>query len=262
MSDRARKAINAINAIVVVFLLTLVGCLHSEHTLPPFQKKELSAREQDVVDKFHKLWQKNDNTWRDNKWLGVRTLQNPMDIWITQEIIVETKPDFIVETGTFHGGSALVWATILQQVNPNGRVITVDIEDHTQEVKNLPLWKEKVEFFLGSSVAPEVVGAVRKRVEGKKVMIIFDSDHRKGHVLKELFAYSPFVQVGGYIIVQDTNLNGHPVEWHSGVEWYPGPGPMEAVQEFLALDKHFEPDQDRERLLFTFCPRGFLKRVN
>jgi len=256
MSDRARKVINPINAIAVVVLLILVGCLHYEHI--PVQEKRLTAREQAVVDNFHKLWQKNQKTWRENKWLGVQTLQNPMDIWITQEIIVETKPDFIVETGTFYGGSALVWATILQQVNPNGRVITVDIEDHTQEVKELPLWKEKVDFIVGSSVAPEVVGAVRKRVEGKKVMIIFDSDHHKDHVLKELFAYSPFVQVGGYIIVQDTSLSGHPVHQ---VTWS-GPGPMEAVEEFLALDKHFEPDQGKERLLFTFCPRGFLKRVN
>jgi cephalosporin hydroxylase len=179
-----------------------------------------------------------------------------MDIWVTQEIIVETKPDFIVETGTFYGGSALVWATILQHVNPKGRVITVDIEDLTQEAKKLPLWKEKVDFLLGSSVAPEVLEAISKKVEEKKVLIIFDSDHHKNHVLKELFAYSKFVQVGGYMIVQDTNSNGHPVTPGSG------PGPMEAVEEFLAVNKHFESDLGRERLLLTFCPRGFLKRVN
>jgi len=253
MTDRARKAIKAV---ALLAILILVGFLYYGQKLPPFQVRSKTAAERDVVDNFHKLWYGTRSTWRENRWLGVLTLQNPMDIWITQEIIVETKPDFIVETGTFYGGSALVWATILQQVNPKGRVITVDIKDFTQEVKKLPLWKEKVEFFLGSSVAPDVLAAVRKRVEGKKVLIIFDSNHRKEHVLKELFAYSPFVQVGGYIIVQDTNSNGHPVN----PGW--GPGPMEAVDEFLAVNKQFEPDLDRERLLFTFCPRGFLKRVN
>lgn len=253
MTDHAKKAIKAI---VLVAILILVGLLYYGQKLPPFQERSRAAGERDVVDNFHRLWYGNQNTWKENKWLGVPTRQNPMDIWITQEIIVETKPDFIVETGTFYGGSAMVWATILQQVNPKGRVITVDIEDFTGEVKKLPLWKEKVDFFLGSSVAPDVVGAIRKRVEGKKVLIIFDSDHHKDHVLKELFAYSPFVQVGGYVIVQDTNSNGHPVT----PGW--GPGPMEAVEEFLAVDKHFEPDLARERLLFTFCPRGFLKRVN
>ncbi len=258
MSNRARRIINANNAIAFVALFILVGCLHDGHTFSSFEKERLIARERYIVDNFHKLWHKSQNTWWENRWLGIRTLQNPMDIWITQEIIFDTKPDIIVETGTFHGGSAMVWATILQQVNPNGRVITVDIEDHTEEVKKLPLWKEKVDFLLGSSVAPELVGAVKKRVEGKKLLVILDSAHHKDHVLKELLAYSPFVQVGGYIIVQDTDLSGHPVEQKT----FSGPGPMEAIEEFLAFDKHFEPDQSRERLLFTFCPRGFLKRVN
>jgi len=253
MTARTRKAIKAI---ALVAILIIVGFLYYEQKLPPFQERNKPSTEKDVLDNFHILWYQNRNTWIKNKWPGVLARQNPMDIWVTQEIIVETKSDFVIETGTFYGGSALVWATILQQVNPKGRVITVDIKDYTQEAKKRPLWKEKIDFILGSSVAPEVLEAVRKRVEGKKVLVIFDSDHRKDHVLKELFAYSPFVQVGGYIIIQDTNLNGHPI--------YPGsePGPIEAVEEFLAVDKHFEPDLGRERLLFTFCPRGFLKRVN
>ncbi len=84
---------------------------------------------------------------------------------------------------------------------------------------------EMVDFLLGSSVAPEIVEAVRKRVEGKKVMITLDSDHHKDHVLKELFAYSPFVQVGGYMIVQDTNLSSHPVKQAT----FSGPGPWKQL---------------------------------
>jgi len=259
MTDRGRKAIKAIvpaAVLITVGLLIILGLHYYGQKLQPSQETGKTLGKRDVVDNFHQLWYMNRKTWMKNKWLGVQTRQNPMDIWITQEIIAETKPDFIVETGTFYGGSALVWATILQHVNRKGRVITVDITDLTQEAKKLSLWKEKVDFFLGSSVAPEVLSAVRKRVEGKKVLVILDSDHHKDHVLKELFAYSPFVQVGGYIIVQDTNTNGHPVipGW--------GPGPMEAVEEFLAVDKHFESDLGRERLLLTFCPLGFLKRVN
>src|SRR5262245_55559645 len=77
------------------------------------------------------------------KWLGIDTLQNPNDAWVHQEIIVDVKPDFIVETGTFKGGSTLLWAMILQQVNPKGRIITIDIEDYCQQARELPLWKEK-----------------------------------------------------------------------------------------------------------------------
>ncbi len=253
MTDRARKAIRII---VLIVILIIVGFLYYEQNLPPHQERDKIPEGGEILDKFHILWYQSQNTWVKNKWLGIPTRQNPMDIWVIQEIIAEIKPDFIIETGTFYGGSALVWATVLQQVNPKGRVITVDIKDYTQGAKKLPLWEEKVDFIIGSSVAPEVLEAVKRRVEGKKVLVIFDSDHRKDHVLKELLAYSPFVQVGGYIIVQDTNLNGHPI--------YPNsePGPMEAVEEFLTVNKHFESDLHRERLLLTFCPRGFLKRIN
>ena len=63
------------------------------------------------------------------------------------------------------------------------------------------------------------------------------------------------VSPGGYLIVTDSNVNGHPV--------FPayGPGPYEAVTEFLARDDRFEIDRSRERMLFTFNPNGFLRRI-
>jgi hypothetical protein len=48
-----------------------------------------------------------------NRFLGILTLQSPTDAWIVMEIMHEVKPDLIVEAGTFHGGSAAFWATIL-----------------------------------------------------------------------------------------------------------------------------------------------------
>ncbi len=63
------------------------------------------------------------------------------------------------------------------------------------------------------------------------------------------------VSPGSYLIVQDTNLNGHPVFLKHG------PGPWEAVEAFLARNDPFEVDESRERLLFTMHPRGYLKRV-
>ena len=41
-----------------------------------------------------------------NTFLGVKTIQLPTDAWIIQEILYEVKPDLIVETGAFKGGSA------------------------------------------------------------------------------------------------------------------------------------------------------------
>ena len=88
----------------------------------------MNRPQQEVVDRFHKLYY-DSQIWVTTRWLGVPTAQNPNDAWIHQEIIAQVKPDFIVEAGTWHGGSAALWATILQQVNPEGRVITIDIND-------------------------------------------------------------------------------------------------------------------------------------
>jgi cephalosporin hydroxylase len=210
--------------------------------------------EQEVVDRFHKLFYDSD-VWKSTKWLGIPTAQNPNDAWIHQEIITQVKPDVIVEAGTWRGGSAALWAMILQQVNPQGRVITIDINDNSSAAKELPTVKGKVEFLLGSSVDPAIVAAVTKRVEGKKVLVILDSDHRKDHVLAEIKAYAPLVSKDSYLIVQDTNVNGHPVRANFG------PGPMEAVNEFLATNDQFRPDREAERLMFTMHPNGYLKRV-
>jgi len=213
------------------------------------------ASAQVAIDRFHKLFY-DSGIWVTTKWLGVPTAQNPNDAWIHQEIIAQVKPDFIVEAGTQYGGSAALWATILQQVNPDGRIITIDIKDQARAAKDLPIVKDKVEFLLGSSVDPTIVAEVTNRVNGKKVLVILDSDHSKNHVLAEMKAYAPLVSKDSYLIVQDTNVNGHPV-----LEKF-GPGPMEAVNEFLATNDQFRPDREAERLMFTMHPKGYLKRIN
>lgn len=208
-----------------------------------------------ITDKFHNLYYGDKNTWPRNRWLGIAAQQNPNDVWITQEIIYDTQPDFIIEAGTLHGGSALIWAMVLEQVNPKGKVITIDIKQPPPQFFQKKIFQKKIEFILGSSTDPKVVDTIAKRVAGKKVLVILDSNHRKQHVLNELNAYSRMIHVGEYIIVQDSNVNGHPT-----LKNY-GPGPMEAIQEFMQGRSDFIIDNDKERLLHTFNPNGFLKRI-
>jgi cephalosporin hydroxylase len=211
--------------------------------------------EQEVVDRFHRLFYAAEGTWQERTWLGIPTYQNPNDAWVHQEIIYEVKPDYIIEAGTAVGGSAILWATVLREVNRDGRVITMDIGDPSAGATGHPIWRERVEFIKGSSTDPATVARLADRVRGKRVLVILDSDHRKPHVLDELRAYAPMVNVGSYVIVQDTNVNGHPAAPDFG------PGPMEALDEFLASNDQFEVDRGREALLLTLHPRGYLKRV-
>ena len=89
-----------------------------------------------------------------------------------------------------------------------------------------------------------------------RVMVVLDSDHSRGNVANELALYGPLVTPGQYLVVEDTNVNGHPVMPDHG------PGPYEAVQEFLYDHRDFHADLERERLLFTQNPGGWLKRTS
>lgn len=86
-------------------------------------------------------------------------------------------------------------------------------------------------------------------------MVFLDSDHQKDHVLKEMIIYSRFVSEGSYLIVEDSNINGHPVYTDFG------PGPMEAIDEFLKGNKNFIVDKKMEKFFLTFNPRGYLLRI-
>jgi len=248
--------------ILVVLVLGLMSVFACSSNEKAYQKGYRDGRtaglptDEEIINRFHKIFyaQKN-RTWLANRWLGVQTSQNPNDAWITQEILSEQKPDFMVEAGTKHGGSALIWAMVLREVNPTARVITIDIEDKITKAKNLSLFQEKIDFLLGSSTDPKIVEEVRRRTAGKRVVVLLDSDHSRYHVLAEMQAYAPIVNVGSYMIVQDGILSGHPIE-----DQMEG-GPWEAINEFLDKNEDFEVDRSRERLMFTYCPRGYLKRI-
>jgi len=216
------------------------------------QPGAVELTDEEVVERFTSVFGKSKTTLWPNRWLGVHTIQNPNDVWVTQEILYEVKPDFVVEAGTYQGGSAAIWALVLSQVNPAARVITIDIEDKVSTAKELPIVRDKVDFLVGSSTDPDIVAEVARRVKGRRVVVLLDSAHTKEHVLAELEAYAPMVEKGSYLIVQDTG--GVLIQ-------EPDPGPAQALREFLAKDDRFEIDSSRERMLLTMHPDGYLKRV-
>jgi len=216
-----------------------------------------------LSDEYHRWYEKN-RVWETTTWMGVSTWKLPMDAWILQEIIYQTKPEWIIETGTGKGGTALFCATILELLatdDHDGDVITIDVKNHLAEIENSrmqEIWNRKVKFIKGNSTDPDVVEQIRNHVglEGWSTMVILDSWHTKDHVLEEMNIYSHYVSRGCYLIVEDTHVNGHPVEWD-----YKDGGPHEAVQEFLSKRDDFVVDKERERLQMTFNPGGYLRRV-
>ncbi|MCA9381173.1 class I SAM-dependent methyltransferase [Candidatus Dojkabacteria bacterium] len=204
----------------------------------------------EVVNAFHDFYYKS-GVWEQTKWMGHTIYKCPFDMWIYQEIFFEIKPDLIIETGTWQGGSALYMAQLLDLMNSNGKIITIDIEDFPNRPQH-----DRITYYKGSSVAEETIEMVANEAKkSKTVLVILDSDHSKDHVLKELELYNQFVSDNSYLIVEDSNVNGHPT--------YPefGPGPMESIDAFLESNKNFKVDESREKFFITFNPRGYLKKI-
>lgn len=216
-----------------------------QQQIPLEKQKELMKLFHDVP-----IWS---HMWFEN----VQIEKNPLDLWMCQQIIYEVQPDFIVETGTWRGGSALYWAYTLNGMGlENSRVLTVDVGDYKATAEAHPLWKKYVTFFHGSSTDPKISGEIAQRVAGRKVLVMLDSDHSMEHVYDELKAYSPMVSKGSYLVTEDTHIDGVPTQPDAG------PGPLAAVMKFLEEGgkKNFEQDFSREAFIMTFNPGGWLKR--
>ena len=199
-----------------------------------------------ITNAFHVMYY-DSQVWNASRtrWLNVPVFQNPMDMWMLQQVIVDTKPTLIVETGSALGGSALFYLACF-----NGKVISIDVQTEIQPVIVHP----RIEFIKSRSVDENTLALVRERAMGERVMVVLDSDHSYENVLAELHAYAPLVSEDCYCVVCDTNLQGHPV-------WAGTPDdPMGAVAEFLRTHDEFEIDSQREAFFMTWNPNGWLRR--
>ena len=214
----------------------------------------MTAGERKVITAFHRLYydgpRQAARPWERTRWMGVPCQKCPLDLWVYQEIIFEVRPDLIIETGTLFGGSALYMAHMLDLVG-KGRIVSIDVETRARRPVH-----PRIRYVRGSSTDPEVLRSImRGRRRSETRMVVLDSDHANAHVTEELRLFANVVSRGSYLIVEDTDVNGNPV--------LPalGPGPREAVEAFLKSDRRFVADRSREKLLLTFNPGGYLKRL-
>lgn len=126
------------------------------------------------------------------QWVG-GTLKCQADLYRYQSIIGATRPQVIVEIGTYNGKAA-DWLA-----QSGSAVITVDI--------NLPHpgWQPhpNVRTITGDSIRHGTRRAVAELVAGRTCMVILDSDHSTDHVYQEIALYAPLVTPGCHLVVED-----------------------------------------------------------
>jgi cephalosporin hydroxylase len=183
-------------------------------------------------------------------YFGVKAMKSPIDHWVYQEIIFETKPDVIVEIGNARGGGTLSLAHICDLID-TGRVIGIDLSHKAvpEKVKKHP----RITLIEGDACQcfKDVESMISKE---ERVLVIEDSSHTYDNTLNVLRIYSALTKPGDYFIVEDSIC-------HHGLSVGPEPGPYEAIERFLKENTDFVTDRRRESFLITWNPKGYLRRT-
>jgi cephalosporin hydroxylase len=221
-------------------------------TLDEMREKIMKTREEhgETLQKYHEVWYNNNHTWSYTHFLGIGLMKNPNDLWAYQSLISDFRPRTIIETGTYQGASALWFAFVMQMLGIDGQVRTIEFEDH--HVCSHPA----IEFIHGSSVDHEVVEYALRDIE-YPLLISLDSDHSEKHVREELELYAPAMQVGDWIIVEDTNISWNSAHSDGGDRCARG-----GVEDYMrAHPNEFTQDVIYERWLLSMNPGGWIQRI-
>ncbi|MDQ0564163.1 cephalosporin hydroxylase [Rhizobium mesoamericanum] len=196
-----------------------------------------------------------------------------------QEIIWETRPDLIIETGIAHGGSLVLSASMLALLDLTDAMergvlldprqskrkvlgIDIDIRAHNRTAIEAHPMASRIQMIQGSSIDPAVIEQVHQIAKPfQRTLVCLDSNHTHEHVLAELEAYAPLTSAGSYCVVFDTVIEDIPKDAYPDRPWGPGNNPKTAVWKYLESHPEFEIDRSiDQKLMITVAPDGFLKR--
>jgi cephalosporin hydroxylase len=174
-------------------------------------------------------------------WMGRPIIQHPEDLVRLQETLYTLKPDIIIETGVAHGGSLILYASLMKAMGKGRRVVGVDIEirPHNRKAIEAHELAPMIRLVEGDSVAPEIVRKAAEEIRpGDTVLVILDSDHSRAHVAAELEAYHALVTPGSYIVATDGIMR----DVHDTPRGTPGwitDNPAQAAEDFAARYPEF-----------------------
>lgn len=202
-------------------------------------------------------------------WFGRPILQLPDDLIRLQEVIYDVRPDVLIETGVFDGGSLLFHASLAEALG-NGRVIGIELELRhglAESIHSHPL-SNRISLIEGDSTAPATVGRVRELIRpGEKVMVILDSDHSRAHVAAELEVYAPLVSIGSWIVAADGIMH-ELADVPAGEPSWKDDNPSAAAREFAVRHPEFVLGPPAWKVNtgplsqnVTYWPDGWLRRI-
>lgn len=120
-------------------------------------------------------------------------------------ITLNTSIKYVIEVGAFCGGTALIWAQIVEPLG--GKILTIDLHFGHKRIPPVyrnTRWGRFVQEFQGRSQDEKTIGSIKKCLDGRAVDFLFiDADHSYEAVKKDFENYSPFVRKKGWIAFHD-----------------------------------------------------------
>ena len=162
-------------------------------------------------------------------WAGLSLRKLPSDCLAIQKLLVQCRPQVVIELGSQFGGSAAFiesfagWAGIEQ-------IISLDIADLPRPSMN------RVTFITGDSGSPELAARVREMTGTRSCSLIVDSNHHAEHVDKELALFAPLVTPGQALIMEDTL-----VDVLNFKKFRQDGGPLRSLKKWLPQHPEFTP---------------------
>ena len=187
------------------------------------------------------------DAWTVATWLGAQALKNPLNLWVYQEIMVETRPEPSSRPAATVAGAR--FPRLICDLLGVGEVVSIDIEpvrETTRRTRGSPTWAGAPRPTPTSSqtfaAAPKACGRSSSWTPTTRSHTSRPSSPSMRHRARRL-----------YVIVEDSNIG----EIRKDLL----PGPLEAIEAFLAGTDEFVIDRGREKSLITWKPSGYLRGV-
>jgi len=193
------------------------------------------------------------------EWCGVPVIRLADDIVVLQELIWNSKPEWIIETGVARGGGLVLSASLMSMAGLVPHVLGIDIQilPHARAAIASSRFSGGISLWEGDSASVEARKAAQKFVSstpGRPGLLILDSNHTHNHVLGELSSLSTLLPTGSFIMVADTLIAEFADDHYPDRPWGEGNNPLTAVQAFLdqTTDCRLSREWSRRALVTEF----------
>src|SRR5215208_3931353 len=121
-----------------------------------------------ALKRAYRKWYYCSGIWQRTSWLGVEAKQCPEDLIVLQQVIWDTRPEIVVETGTWNGGTAYFFATLFDQLG-TGEILTIDVDHSRLDPKAVA--HPRVTAHLADSQTEQTRDLAAERARGKRTMV-------------------------------------------------------------------------------------------